>query len=315
MIMAGGLGNQLFQLYAGVHYASKSKRTLVLDYSQFYIGYTKRSERISKEILQSINYPITISDEKYFISARIILDQTLLRLMRILGTSSFFWRGRSSEIGYSANFDSTKKSKISGYFQTWRHYSALIESNYISDIHLQNPSEEFTSWDSRIRAENPIVVHIRRGDYLSLSENWGLLGFEYFNDAITSLIDNNFDHKILVFSDEPELAKLLLEHCLFKNVEYFPTGSLKNDFEEMMLMGLSDKIVISNSTFSWWSAQLGQTKHVVAPEKWFRGMDDPIDLIPNSWTRVRSSWEHINESLNDKISDKANVQIRVKESD
>ena len=312
--MAGGLGNQLFQLYAGLDYATKTNRKLVLNYSQFQKGYTKREEKISDDILRSINYDVTISTDKTFIKARIIVDRLSIRMMRIVGAQKFFKRGRTSEIGYSSNFRYMRVTRLSGYFQTWRHYLYLSEQNYLNEIKLINPSNNFKHWESKIVSEKPVIIHIRRGYYLSLSENWGLLGFEYFREAVFSLVGQNTSHKLLVFSDEPLKAEQLLQKCLFANVEYFPTGTLANDFEELLLMGKSDKIVISNSTFSWWAAQLGQTKHVAAPDKWFRGMDDPIDLIPNSWKRIRSSWESVNKISAEKIDDVVNVQPRVKRS-
>jgi hypothetical protein len=57
-------------------------------------------------------------------------------------------------------------------------------------------------------------------------------------------------------------------------------------------MSLASANVIANSTFSWWAAALNQNKgFVVAPDKWFRGLEDPKDLIPPDWILVKSQWE------------------------
>lgn len=315
VIMAGGLGNQLFQLYAGLDFATKTGRALVLDYSHFHKGFTKREDKIPEDVLRSISYDVTFSSKTSSQKVRVLIDSFSARMMRFFRKQKFFKRGQTYEIGYAADFNYAQLNRISGYFQTWRHYSSLIASAYVAGIKLQDPSENFKIWQLKINTEKPVIVHIRRGDYLSLSEKWGLLGYEYFKNAILSLVGQNPSAKILVFSDEPILALQLLDRGFFSNVEYFPSRSLRNDFEELLLMGQSDKIVISNSTFSWWAAQLGQTKNVVAPDKWFRGMDDPIDLIPETWTRIPSSWDQLDACSRVTPNNKAKSKVRVKECD
>ena len=50
-------------------------------------------------------------------------------------------------------------------------------------------------------------------------------------------------------------------------------------------------IVISNSTFSWWSAAFSKPgTSVYYPSKWFKALDDPEDLIPRDWTPIESEW-------------------------
>jgi hypothetical protein len=49
-------------------------------------------------------------------------------------------------------------------------------------------------------------------------------------------------------------------------VEFFSSGS---DIQDMMRLSLCDKIVVANSTFSWWSAWFNGGDQVVIPEQWF----------------------------------------------
>jgi hypothetical protein len=61
--------------------------------------------------------------------------------------------------------------------------------------------------------------------------------------------------------------------------------------EEFKIISRSKRIVIGNSTFSWWGAYLaGSNANVVAPAKWFKHKQDPKDLIPPKWKTIQSSW-------------------------
>ena len=71
---------------------------------------------------------------------------------------------------------------------------------------------------------------------------------------------------------------------------YIDPPSEANDFESLLLMGASDILIISNSTFSWWSAFLNKTPIVYCPDKWFKNMNDPIHLIPANWNKIPSAW-------------------------
>ena len=56
-------------------------------------------------------------------------------------------------------------------------------------------------------------------------------------------------------------------------------------------MSLGRAIIISNSSFSWWSAFLSkEASLILAPRKWFKGIQDPKDLLPPEWITLESDW-------------------------
>ena len=112
-----------------------------------------------------------------------------------------------------------------------------------------------------------ISIHIRRSDFLKISEIWNpdyILKNTYFIKAIENIktrIKSNF--KFLIFSDDITWCK-----TFFKGEEYIFIED-NYDYIDLWLMTLCNHNIISNSSFSWWGAYLNQskTKIIIAPEK------------------------------------------------
>ena len=54
--------------------------------------------------------------------------------------------------------------------------------------------------------------------------------------------------------------------------KFMDSHSEMTDIEELFLMSQFKNIVISNSTFSWWSSFLNENeinKNIIAPQKWY----------------------------------------------
>lgn len=134
--------------------------------------------------------------------------------------------------------------------------------------------------------KNPISVHIRRGDYVSIPKIANihrLLPLSYYEGATQKMLEHNPDAHFFISSDDIEWAK---ENFPEDRLVTFVSSPEIPDYEELILMSLCRHHIIANSTFSWWSAWLNQNpqKVVIAPKQWF---NDPNrgtgDLIPSSW--------------------------------
>ena len=171
---------------------------------------------------------------------------------------------------------------LSGYFQSEKYFSRNTEE--IKDL--------FRCEDTEIKLREHISqldvtcsIHVRRGDYLKYPNKHTQSPAEYYETAI-SLVKEKFPNvTFLVFSDDIQWCKNHFVGNEFMFVEGF------EDWEDMILMSICDANIITNSTFSWWAAWLGETpnKLIIAPEKWFGsdGPQDQQDIIPERWTRLR----------------------------
>ena len=123
--------------------------------------------------------------------------------------------------------------------------------------------------------EKTVSIHVRRGDYLELSDFHPTCEVSYYDDAM-----KNFEgYTPLVFSDDVALCKENLSH-------HHPIFVEGNDLNvDMCLMSMCDGHIISNSSFSWWAAWLGNKKNVVAPKTWFgpAGPQDWEDIYCEGW--------------------------------
>jgi hypothetical protein len=142
--------------------------------------------------------------------------------------------------------------------------------------------------------KRPTVIHVRRGDYTNqrARQLFGLLDTQYFLDAI-SLVRSKVPKpsEIWIFSDSiSEVRAELAPHI--PDALFVETPKNVDAAEVLLLMAEAGSIVISNSTFGYWAGLISKSaQFVVAPTKWFKGQEDPEQLVPPEWDRVASRWK------------------------
>jgi len=180
--------------------------------------------------------------------------------------------------GY-AKIDYKPNSYLRGYFQSEKYFKHNRE-HILELFSPQKQIEEHLSkkYEALIDNEDCVSVHIRRGDYLKLSEFHAVLGKEYYGKAMDKYHDANF----VFFSDDIEWCKQTFKGKNFTFIEKQP------DVLDMFLMSRICHNIIANSSFSWWGAWLNQidAQTVVAPSRWYGPKNSHLqrkDLTPPSW--------------------------------
>lgn len=290
--LVGGLGNQLFGYFAGHALAAQSGAEVMFDISQLDKGFTAHGSSITDLISMDLVEEKSIRKQVLRKLAAVSESATYGATHFQRALQSLFGIYTSRVVGFDPELLSQRAKKfIRGYFQTYEYVH--IAKDAIPTIVLQAPSIWFRKMEAKASVEKPVMVHVRRGDYVKLKMEFGLLSKSYFMDAISSLLPGLPSPlvPIWVFSDDVEQVKREWEGIGDHNFVFVEVPPEVSDAESLILMSKGAANVISNSTFSWWSAMLNPGAPVVAPSKWFRGKADPVGLIPESWIRVESQWK------------------------
>tara|TARA_Y100001938_G_scaffold12320_1_gene15431 strand:- start:997 stop:1821 length:825 start_codon:yes stop_codon:yes gene_type:complete len=178
---------------------------------------------------------------------------------------------------------------LQGYFQSekyFKHIENEIKNDFTFNIGISQPCEEMIE-----TVDNPIALHIRRGDYVKNSVNHPVCSIEYYKAALDHF---DSDRNVIVFSDDPSWCH---EQDTFADDRFIISENSDNRVD-LCLMSLCSDFIIANSTYSWWGAWLSSNKNkkVIAPVQWFGKTGytkdhNTKDLIPDDWTRITAGQE------------------------
>jgi hypothetical protein len=178
---------------------------------------------------------------------------------------------------------------LRGYFQTekyFKHIEKEIRSDFTFKDEILNPCKEMIE-----SVENPIALHVRRGDYIKNAENHFNLPSAYYEAALSKFDANR---NVIVFSDDPVWCH---DEGTFAD-DRFIISENEDNRVDLCLMSLCDDFIIANSSYSWWGAWLSANKDktVIAPAQWFGKTGytkdhNTKDLIPNDWTIINDGQE------------------------
>jgi len=307
--LTGGLGNQLFQLTAGLNFAGKRELHLVTT-----LGAPRRSLNGEAELF-SFTLPKGVEVLRHK-EANWIIRKTAGFMLRkgvepsliernklfasIFGLLANLFMGihfkqkivvtASSGVGYSPIRETKSNTLLLGYYQSYRWAENIEVKKELSSMTYWSESEIIKQFVLDAKTELPLIVHVRLGDYLS-EMNFGIPSKDYYKNGILRILQTGKCNSIWLFSDEIEKAQSYIPDDISIPVRLISDidGSSAATLE---VMRLGAGYVIANSTFSWWAAFLRKNEEaeVVAPTPWFSGMLEPVDLIPINWERIDSGF-------------------------
>tara|TARA_B100001989_G_scaffold84813_1_gene58857 strand:+ start:329 stop:1120 length:792 start_codon:yes stop_codon:yes gene_type:complete len=250
----GQLGNQMFQYASTKGIASKLNIPFMIpDHKEIF------DDGIGNR------YPILIHDAFNLDGKR-----GMLQTQDYIQETTFHFEEKFFNILPSTNVS------LWGFFQTEKYFKH-IEDDIRKDFTFHN--DIFIACkELRETVDNPIALHIRRGDFIWNNAHHPPLGLDYYEKALKEFDD---DRNVIIFSDDTKWCK---EQNLFES-DRFIVAEDNDQFHDLCLMSMCDDFIIANSTFSWWGAWLGNRGKVIAPKKWFGENlnHDTKDLYCEEW--------------------------------
>jgi len=131
--------------------------------------------------------------------------------------------------------------------------------------HEKQVKELFSTDLTDFDGSNTCSIHVRRGDYIYMSDRYIQLDLDYYIKACNLVPKNT---KFIVFSNDMDWCKKnFTKENGFENISFAKKNESYIDLE---LMSKCNHNIIANSTFSWWGAYLNKNanKTVITPRKW-----------------------------------------------
>ena len=277
-ILLGGLGNQLFQIFATLAYSIKYNIPFGFLNKENTIGITER-----KTYWKTFLQPLSLYLINYWTRNIGIKEKNF----------------NYNELPIISENEKNINIELSGYFQSPKYFE-----DYYDDIYKLleiNKQKQLVSKKINFDYENTISIHFRIGDYAKFSHVYPILNLDYYKNALKLILStvkkeekNNNIINVLYFCEEKDKKEVdvIINELKnnFTNINFQCVLFFLQDWEQMLLMSCCKYNIIANSTFSWWGAYFNNFKDKIVcyPSKWFveGNSNNTKDLFPSDWNMV-----------------------------
>lgn len=174
-----------------------------------------------------------------------------------------------------------------GYWQNYQYfhmYREEIRKAYV----FKNPLPvEVELVKKKICETNSVCIHVRRGDYLLQKLYQGCCELDYYQRAVQFILETEQEPHFFIFSNDIEWCKENIVPMLGKHYSIVDCNRGENSYRDMQLMSYAKRLIIANSSFSWWAAYLNDYEDlkVIAPVIWSNN-NKYFDRQLPSWIRL-----------------------------
>jgi hypothetical protein len=160
---------------------------------------------------------------------------------------------------------------ISGYFQSPRYFESMAGElrAEINGLLIQGVGASCPQYIVKnISQPNSIAVHVRRGDYLRIPV-FHVCDETYYRKSMDEMRERVPHARFFIFSDDPEWCRGAFRE---EDTEVIASGeAAANPLHDLHLMSLASHHIITNSSYSWWAAWLGDKpgQQVIMPDRWY----------------------------------------------
>lgn len=279
--LRGGLGNQLFQIFATISCAIDTKK-------KFYFFNIEKLGGAGSSVRPTY-WQNLLTRLKPFLTP---LTNSLPE-MNLVQEKGFHY----TELPVNKIHAENKDVMLHGYFQSYKYFEHNFNAIY-NAIGFEKIIHKLLKrkYINKSFFNDTISMHFRLGDYKHLPEYHPIAKYEYYKNALSYITDlykeKNFC--IIYFCEEEDITpvNIIINQLkeAFSNVSFLRGDNSLQDWEQMLVMSCCENNIIANSSFSWWAAYLNtnKSKIVCYPEKWFgEALHYYItsDLCPAEWIK------------------------------
>lgn len=264
MIIMGGLGNQLFQVFAAISYFLDKK------------GFFKL-------------LPVRVGKREFY------FDSILSGVKKYVDNNRAGLRVYKEPNFTYNSIPELNNVACNGYWQSHRYFMNNMEAILRitkMDVFKKEVIDEYSSrYDKEL-----VTIHFRIGDYKLVEDYHNILNVSYYINALKMMVDKGVDiKKVLIFGEEKDEIDVIKRIDALKgaypNVEFIMIDYSIPDYKQMLIMSNCKYNIIANSTFSCWAGYLNNNygRIVIYPDRWFgeKNSDkDTSDLFLDEWLCV-----------------------------
>ena len=275
--LRGGLGNQLFQIFATIAHAKR------MGESYCFLN------------VRTLGGEDSTQRSTYW-------GSLLHRLQpKLVSTAPpVFWVFVEQGFAYT-QIPPAPGLRLEGYFQSSKYFEAefadisaelgLKELRHAVAACVGATDQGAEEW------ARSVSMHFRIGDYKPIQDVHPLATYAYYQRALEHVLERAPDtRRVIYFCEDSDLqdVEVILQRLVhtFPGV-FFCRVNGGEDWEQLLCMSLCGHHIMANSTFSWWGAYLNPSpsKVVCYPSVWFGETieNDTKDLCPPAWQRIESS--------------------------
>ena len=284
--LAGGLGNQLFQIFTTIAYALKYSKPF------FFLNNHQLGDGSNGITIRYTYWETFLSSLKPFLK-----DINNIPQLMFIKECKF----RYNKI--PENFEKNTATLLVGYFQSPKYFHMyketickMIKLDFKKFI-LKNKTRVFTDI---LHSNNTLIsMHFRLGDYKNYPHIYPILGKYYYHNALSYIVNEITleNVKVIYFCENEDIIDvediIQILKVQFPLIHFERANPVLDDWEQLLLMSLCNHNIIANSTFSWWGAYLNDNLDniVCYPKQWFmpETNKDITDLFLEDWTPISLS--------------------------
>ena len=202
----------------------------------------------------------------------------------LFGSDYYFSDSEYKKLDYSSIYN--EYSFFHGFGMPL-HLLDSIRDEFLAHIHFPAEEKNLISIAEKIKNDNYVGVHFRRGDFLeadAIKIFGGICTKQYYDHAIEYIRSHVGNVKFVFFSNDIEWVKneMHYEDAIYIEDKIFEEY---RDWYDLYLMSICKHNIVANSQFSMWGAWLNENpdKIVIAPTEKTRGQK----LVPpKGWVLI-----------------------------